>query len=81
MLPSLIYLIRGLLRLIIRDGTNEVQRELEVLALCHELKILRRQVKRPRLPPHDRALLSACARKMPRTSWSCFFVTPKILLR
>ncbi|MGI8706744.1 MAG: helix-turn-helix domain-containing protein [Actinomycetota bacterium] len=54
---------------------------LEIVVLRHQLNVLRRQVKRPALRRCDRALLVACARKMPRARWSCFFVTPKTLLR
>src|SRR5215207_7555064 len=53
----------------------------EILVLCHQLTVLRRQVPRPRLEPADRALLAAISRVLPRVSWSCFFVKPDTLLR
>ena len=82
MLASITYLlIRALLRLLMPSSSGERQTELELVVLRHELNVLRRQVKRPTLRPRDRALLSACARRMPRASWTCFFVTPKTLLR
>jgi hypothetical protein len=33
------------------------------------------------LEPTDRALLAALSRALPRTRWSCFFVTPETPLR
>jgi len=46
-----------------------------------QLGVLHRQIPRPRLEPADRALLAAISRMLPRTRWSCFFVTPETLLR
>jgi transposase InsO family protein len=45
------------------------------------LAVLRRQHPRPRLQPHDRALLAALSRLLPRRQWSIFMVTPQTLLR
>ncbi|HYN35492.1 MAG TPA: helix-turn-helix domain-containing protein [Actinomycetota bacterium] len=82
MLASIVYLIiRVVLRLLVPARHDGTQSELEVVVLSHELNVLRRQVKRPMLRPHDRAFLSACARRMPRRQWSCFYVRPKTLLR
>ena len=49
--------------------------------LRHQLAVLRRQTKRPRLDPADRAVLAAISRALPRARWSCFFVKPETLLR
>jgi putative transposase len=70
MLLSLVYLLVGRV-----FGTgrrpNEV-REIELLVLRHQMKVLQRQVKRPRLHRLDRLLLAAASRAMPRDRWSSF---------
>jgi putative transposase len=50
------------------------------LVLRHELSILRRQVSRPRFESHDRLLLAAVSRMLPRRSWNAFSVRPETLL-
>jgi len=82
MLLSLVYLlVRMLLRLLIPDGQGEAAKDLEIVVLRHELNVLRRQVKRPHFRPSDRAFLAAAARRLPRTRWDRFLVTPRTLLR
>ena len=82
MLLSLMYLvIRMLLRLLIQDGRGEAAKDLEIIVLRHELSVLRRQSKRPRFRPSDRAFLAAAARRLPRARWERFLVTPTTLLR
>ena len=69
------------LELIVLLGRRDRTKELEILVLRHELSILRRQVKRPRFESHDRVLLAAFSRMLPRRSWSAFLVQPETLLR
>lgn len=65
-------------------GTGERandKRDVEILVLRHQLSVLRRQVKRPRLARLDRLLLAAASQRVPRSSWSSFIVRPDTLLR
>jgi len=54
---------------------------IELLALRHEVRVLRRQVQRPRWRPADRLVLAALSRCVPRAEWSRFPVRPETLLR
>jgi hypothetical protein len=79
MLLSLVYfLVRRLL-----GGGSRLQdeKDIELLVLRHQVKVLQRQVKRPRLRHLDRLLLAAASRAMPRGLWSSFVVRPETLLR
>jgi putative transposase len=79
---SAVYLVFcRLLQLVVLLGRRERAKELEILVLRHELSILRRQVREPRLEPHDRLLLAALSRALPRRSWNAFLVRPETLLR
>jgi len=60
---------------------GDAAKDLEILVLRHQLTVLHRQIPRPRLEPVDRALLAAVSRVLPRSRWSCFFVTPQTLQR
>ena len=55
-------------------------KDVEILVLRHQLSVLRRQVKKPRLTWSDRALIALLARLVPRDRWSSFFVTPATIL-
>ena len=69
--------VLGLALVLLRSkNANQV----ELLALRHEIAVLRRQVGRSAYQPADRALLAALSRLLPRSSWSCFSVTPETLL-
>jgi hypothetical protein len=46
------------------DGDRD--REVELLLLRHELSVLRRTAKKPRLNSADRMILAAIARRLPR---------------
>jgi putative transposase len=78
---SILYLIlRGLLRLA-GPGGDSRDREVEILVLRHQVKVLSRRAGRPRLRRLDRVLLAAAARVLPRERWSSFLVTPSTLIR
>lgn len=82
MLVSALYVVVGrLLELIVLVARGDRAKELEILVLRHELSILRRQVSRARFETHDRLLLSALSRVLPRHSWNAFLVRPETLLR
>jgi putative transposase len=49
--------------------------------LRHELAMLRRQARRPKLTPADRGLLAALSRSLPRGAWAGLPVKPETLLR
>ena len=77
---ALYLVVCRLLELIVLFGRGDRTKELEILVLRHEVSILRRQVNRPRLQPHDRLLLAAFSRTLPRRSWNAFFVRPETVL-
>jgi putative transposase len=71
---------RGLLRLVTGRG-DHAARDLEIVVLRHQLKVLRRQVRRPRLRQTDRAFLAAASRILGRANPSSFLISPATLLR
>jgi putative transposase len=74
--------LRRLLDLAVLRFRSEREKEIEILVLRHQLRVLERQVARPQLSPADRALLAAFSRVLPRRAWaSSFLVTPATLLR
>src|SRR5205085_8945312 len=77
---ALYLVVCRLLELIVLFGRGDRTKELEILVLRHEVSILRRQVNRPRLQPHDRLLLAAFSRTLPRRCWKAFVVQPETLL-
>ena len=82
---SLVYLlIRALVALIIgtgKRGRDEHVKDLEILVLRHQLRVLQRTAGRPKLRSVDRMLLAAASRAIPRDRWVAFLVTPATLLR
>jgi transposase len=78
MLYALFYaIIRGVLRL---SGISS-DTDAEVLVLRHELAVLRRQIKRPKLRRRDKLFLAAMSGMLPRERWAAFIVTPATLGR
>ena len=82
---SLLYLVvRALVRLLVgggQQGQDDGSKDLEILVLRHQLRVLQRTSGPPRLRPIDRVLLAAASRVLPRDRWVAFLVTPAILLR
>jgi putative transposase len=72
----LVRLVRGL------TGRGSVsQLQLENAVLRHQVKVLRRTVRRPELKDRDRRFLAAASRGLSRDRWASFMVTPQTLLR
>jgi putative transposase len=80
-LSFLYWSLRRLLELVALRFRSEREKEIEILLLRHQLRVLERQVARPQLSSADRALLAAFSRVLPRRAWAAFFVTPATLLR
>ena len=61
--------LRRLLELFVLRRRSEREKEIEILLLRHQLRMLERQVARPQLTQADRALLAAFSRVLPRQAW------------
>jgi hypothetical protein len=73
---SLLYLVLcRIFQLLILLGRGDRAKGIEILALRHQIAVLRRQVNRPDLNDGDRVLVAALSRLLPRPSWNVFFVT------
>ena len=82
MVFALVYLLlRRLVRLTAISSNEQLDIEVELVVLRHQLKVLKRQVGRPRLRRRDRVFMAAMSRALPRPRWSAFLVSPQTLLR
>ena len=82
MLPSLRYaVVRLLLDLALLRCRSDAARDLELLVLRQEVRVLRRRTKRIAWRPGDRLVLTALSRCLPRAGWHAFLVRPETLLR
>ena len=80
MLFALMYLLlRGLLRLLVRP--SDLDSDVELVVLRHQLMVLKRKAGRPRLRRRDRLFMAAMSKALPRARWSSFVVSPQTLLR
>src|SRR5258708_27222564 len=74
MILSLGYLIlRQVLQLLVQEMRGERSKNVEILVLCNQVTVPRRQVKRQDLEPTDQAVLSAPSRLLPRPRRAAFF--------
>jgi hypothetical protein len=69
------------LQLVVLFARSQRSKDLEILLLRHQLAILRRETRRPRLNESDRLLLAALSGLLPRELRPLFLVTPATLLR
>jgi putative transposase len=81
-LSFLYWSLRRLLELVVLRFRSEREKEIEILLLRHQLRVLERQLARPQLTQADRALLAAFSRLLPRRAWKrSLLVTPATVLR
>src|ERR1035437_4071958 len=70
---SLLYLVvRTLVRLVVgagHHGRDDGGKDLEILVLRHQLRVLQRTASPPRLRTIDRVLLAAASRVLQRDRW------------
>ena len=80
---SLLYVAFGrIFELLVLLGRSRERKELEILVLRHELRVLGRRGGQVPYQAHDRALLASLSRSLPRARWSTTFsVRPATLLR
>jgi putative transposase len=78
---ALVYLLLRRVVRLLASSSNEVSSDVEVVVLRHQLRVLTRQVGRPRLRPRDRLFMAAMSTALPRARWSSFLVSPQTLLR
>jgi hypothetical protein len=78
---ALLYLLLRRVVRLIAGSSNDLDRDIELAVLRHQLMVLKRQVGGPRLHPRDRLFMAALGGLLPRTRWSSFLVSPQTLLR
>src|SRR5918995_1558808 len=82
MLLAFLYaVVCGLLRLLLARGTRLAASEIELLALRHERRVLRRWPGGAAWRPADRLLLAASGRCLPPDAWHVLPVHPATLRR
>jgi hypothetical protein len=81
-LLSVLYALCCLLADLVLVGARRARtRDVELLALRHEVRVLRRQVARTAWRSGDRFVLTLLARRLPRAGWGVLPVRPETVLR
>jgi hypothetical protein len=79
---QLIYqIVAKLLGWLVLRARSDTAKEIEILVLRHQLAVLRRRTRRPRLSWADRALIAALTRLLPPPQRLGLLVTPATVLR
>jgi hypothetical protein len=74
-MPFLLSLvIRTLARALASGRPDDGSKDLEILVLRHQVRVLRRKAGRPRLRRLDRVLLASASRVLPRDRWGSLMV-------
>jgi putative transposase len=80
-LVALVYLLLRRIVRLVAGSPSDLNSDVEMVVLRHQLMVLRRQAGRPRLPLRDRVFIAAMSRVLPRAGWSSFLFSPQTLLR
>jgi putative transposase len=81
MLASMLYsIVRLLVDLLSIRDREQAELQAEVLALRHQLRVLQRQVRRPRWRPGDRMVLATVIERLPKRRWSALLPSPETIL-
>jgi hypothetical protein len=76
MLFLLYLIVKVAARVLALGRGNGRSRDLEILVLQHQVRVLQRKAGRPRLRPLNRAVMAAASRILPRERWVSFIVIP-----
>jgi putative transposase len=81
MLLVLSLVVGALTGVLVLGGAADGAKDLGILVLRQQLRVVRRKAGRPRFTTLDGVLLAAASRVLPRDRWTTFLVTPQTLPR